>query len=77
MFPLRYELNSYILFRRNSGFKGLISLFKQIVARELQPTYRLFKYVKQHSAECNMYLALDLTAITDERNLCETMYEER
>jgi hypothetical protein len=24
MFPVRYELNSYILFRRNSVFKGLI-----------------------------------------------------
>jgi hypothetical protein len=25
MFPLRYELNSYILFRRNPVFKGLIT----------------------------------------------------
>jgi hypothetical protein len=24
VFPVRYELNSYILFRRNSVFKGLI-----------------------------------------------------
>jgi hypothetical protein len=24
VFPVRYELNSYILFRRNSAFKGLI-----------------------------------------------------
>jgi hypothetical protein len=27
MFPVRYELNSYILFRRNSVFKGLIGSF--------------------------------------------------
>jgi hypothetical protein len=25
VFPVRHELNSYILFRRNSVFKGLIS----------------------------------------------------
>jgi hypothetical protein len=25
VFPVRYELNSYILFRRNSVFKGLIA----------------------------------------------------
>jgi hypothetical protein len=28
MFPVRYELNLYILFRRNSVFKGLIMLFQ-------------------------------------------------
>jgi hypothetical protein len=26
MFPVRYELNFYIVFRRNSVFKGLISI---------------------------------------------------
>jgi hypothetical protein len=31
MFPVRYELNFYILFRRNSVFKGLI-LFVGIIA---------------------------------------------
>jgi hypothetical protein len=25
MFPVRYEMNSYILFRRNSVFNGLIT----------------------------------------------------
>jgi hypothetical protein len=28
MFPVRYELNSYILFRRNSVFKGLTKIFQ-------------------------------------------------
>jgi hypothetical protein len=28
MFPVRYELNFYILFRRNSVFKGLIREYK-------------------------------------------------
>jgi hypothetical protein len=30
MFPVRYELNSYIIFRRNSVFKGLIRYIEEI-----------------------------------------------
>jgi hypothetical protein len=35
MFPVRYELNSYILFRRNSVFKGLRTSGDTVLGRKL------------------------------------------
>jgi hypothetical protein len=46
MFPVRYELNSYILFKRNSVFKGLItrntihSAFEEVLNRLLSDMAR-------------------------------------
>jgi hypothetical protein len=40
VFPVRYELNSYIFFRRNSVFKGLISA---LVSLTLRPLYSMRK----------------------------------
>jgi hypothetical protein len=39
VFPVRYELNSYILFRRNSVFKGLILNILQDLNRKYGPSY--------------------------------------
>jgi hypothetical protein len=36
VFPVRYELNSYILFRRNSVFKGL----KKVVVKTAKEVFR-------------------------------------
>jgi hypothetical protein len=33
MFPVRYELNSYILFARKLVFKGLIKLTEKLCSR--------------------------------------------
>jgi hypothetical protein len=40
MFPVRYELNSYILFRRNSVFKGLISTSSPLCLDDEMVIYR-------------------------------------
>jgi hypothetical protein len=39
VFPVRYELNSYILFRRNSVFKGLIKVKTAMVIKQSFVSY--------------------------------------
>jgi hypothetical protein len=47
MFPVRYELNSYILFKRNSVFKGLINrrfdMLRLVIRMDKNLAKKIFK----------------------------------
>jgi hypothetical protein len=61
MFPVRYELNSYILFRRNRVLKGLreehkMEIFENWVLRRIfgQKSRRLEKTVVKSFITCSL-----------------------
>jgi hypothetical protein len=56
MFPVRYELNSYILFRRNSVFKGL-----KLLHSKAQALIFSLNRSGQQRPFCKLYLGTNYT----------------
>jgi hypothetical protein len=67
MFPVGYELNSYILFRRNSVFKGLITLIYSTIS-----DLHTFQFTVAHALELSVFtsrlLSTDLNSETSTSN---------
>jgi hypothetical protein len=87
VFPVRYELNFYIVVRRNSVFKGLISSRENvIIVQEMLPMQfylgmlliRVYKVLSKSLEQFgDSYIFFYLTSVTDLNltKICEAVVE--